>query len=43
MATHHRQIIELSGISDDWEDNIEQLKNYFVVNDIGSAAKSVTA
>ena len=39
MATHHGTITEFSGNSDDWEAYIEQLENYFVANDIDSAAK----
>ena len=39
MATHHGQITEFSGNSDDWEAYVEQLENYFEANEIESAAK----
>ena len=39
MATHHGQITEFSGNSDDWEAYVEQLESYFEANEIESAAK----
>ena len=39
MASNHGQITEFSGNADDWEAYIEQLENYFVVNDITTTAK----
>lgn len=39
MASNHSQITELSDNADDREAYVEQLENYFVVNDITTAAK----
>ena len=39
MASNHSQITEFSDNADDREAYVEQLENYFVVNDITTAAK----
>ena len=40
MAKHHGTISEFLGVADDWEAYLEQLKSYFIANDITSAGKN---